>query len=45
MTSFFCLCVFDMGWHEGLWIGIYKEVEVQEVKMIKMQRVLCVCEE
>ena len=33
-----------MGWHERLWVGIYKGVEVQEVKKwTKMQRVLCVC--
>ena len=30
----FFLCVFDMGYHEGLWVGIYKGVEVQEVKMM-----------
>ena len=33
MTSFF-VCVFDIGWHKGLWVGIYKRVEVQEVKMM-----------
>ena len=33
-----------MGWHEWLWVGIHKGVEVQEVKLwIKIQRVLYVC--
>ena len=32
MKSFLFCC--DMGWHEGPWVGIYKGVEVQEVKMI-----------
>ena len=31
--SFF-VSVFNMGWYEELWIGIYKGVEVQEVKMM-----------
>ena len=30
----FGLCVFDMGWYEGLWEGIYKRIEVQKVKMV-----------
>ena len=30
----FLFAIFDMGWHEGLWLGIYKKVEVQEVKIV-----------
>ena len=30
----FWYVVFDMGCHEGLGVGIYKGVEVQEVKMV-----------
>ena len=26
--------VFDMGWHERIWVGIYNGVEVQEMKMM-----------
>ena len=29
----FCLCVFDMVWHEGLWVDINKGVKVK-VKMV-----------
>ena len=24
----FGLCIFDMEWYEGLWVGIYKGIEV-----------------
>ena len=30
----FGLCVFDIRCYEGLWVGIYKGIEVQEVKMM-----------
>ena len=42
----FCLCVFDMGWHEGLWVGIYKGVELQDVKMVNSnaKSLMCMCE-
>ena len=30
----FWFAVFDMEWHEGLWVGIYKGVEVQDVKIV-----------
>ena len=30
----FGLCASDMGEHEGLWKGVYKGVEVQEVKIV-----------
>ena len=30
----FGLCVFDMGWYEEFWVGIFKGIEVQEVKMV-----------
>ena len=33
MTLFF-VCVCDMKWNEGLQEGIYKGVEVQEVKIM-----------
>ena len=42
----FCLCVFDMVWHEGLRVGIYnggRSVRGENGAYIKMQRVLCVC--
>ena len=26
--------IFDMGWHEEVWVGIYKGVKVQEVKIV-----------
>ena len=32
MKSFSVDC--NMGWHEGLWVNIYKRLEVQEVKMV-----------
>ena len=39
----FGLFVFQMGWHEGLRLGIYKGIEVQKWKWwIKMQKVLYV---
>ena len=28
----FSLCVFDMGWHEWLWVSIYKGVELRSVR-------------
>ena len=33
MKSFFG-CVFNMGWNEGLRVGVYNKVEVQNVKMV-----------
>ena len=27
----FCLSVFDIGWHEGLWACVYKGVKVKRV--------------
>ena len=34
MTLFLVMCVFDMGWYERLWVGIYNGVEVEEVKIV-----------
>ena len=42
----FCLCAFNMVWHEGLRVGIYngsRSVRGGNGAYIKMQRVLCVC--
>ena len=41
----FWYIIFDMGWHEGLWVGIYiNELKYKEWKWwIEMQRILCVC--
>ena len=30
----FLVCVFNIEWYEGLWVVIYKRIEVQEVKMV-----------
>ena len=43
----FDLSIFDMvGWHERLWVGIYKGVEVQEVKIVNwnVKSFVCMCE-
>ena len=34
------------GWHERLWVGIYKGVEVQEVKIVNwnVKSFVCMCE-
>ena len=42
MTLFF-VCVFDMERYERLWIGVYKRVEVQEVKTMNWNAKSFVC--
>ena len=36
-----------VGWHERLWVGIYKGVEVQEVKIVNwnVKSFACMCGE
>ena len=39
----FCLSVFEMGWHEGLWKCVYKGVEVKRLNG-NAKKILCVRE-
>ena len=42
MTLFF-VYVFDKERYEGLWVGVYKRVEVQEVKIMNWNAKSFVC--